>query len=139
MSVAVLRRPDGASTAAAATSTQSDDLRSSVTFVRDDPSDCRLRQVFVRIDGDRRLALVYGESVEVEVRPGMHHFFIHNTLFWKHVRIGIEPGEHLQCRIINAGRWWTAGVVGLLGSAPLFLSVHMTGAGGVQLPESWGR
>lgn len=139
MPVAFRRRPDGASTAAAVTSSLSDDLRSSVTFVRDDPSDCRQRQVFVRVDGDRRLVLVYGDSVEVELRPGMHHFFIHNTLFWKNVRIGIEPGEHLQCRVVNAGRWWTAGVVGVLGAAPLFLSVQMTGVSGVRLPESWGR
>ena len=102
-----------------------DDLRSFVTFVRNDPSDCGQRQVFVRIDDGRRVALVYGESVEVEVRPGMHHFRIHNTLFWKHIHIGIEPGEHLECLIVNSARWWTAGMAGLLGSAPLFLKVEI--------------
>ena len=102
-----------------------DDLRSFVTFVRNDPSDIGERQVFVRIDGIRRLALVFGESVEIEVKPGLHHFRIHNTLFWKHIRTGIEPGEHLECRIVNSARWWTAAIVGLLGSAPLFLTVEL--------------
>ena len=103
-----------------------DDLRSVVTFVRDHPSDCGQRQVFVRVDGGLRLALVFGEAIDVELRPGLHHFRIHNTLFWKHVHVAIEPGEHLQCRIVNSARWWTAGVVGVIGAAPLFLSVQMT-------------
>ena len=102
-----------------------DDLRSFVTFMRDDPSDVGQRQVFVRIDGGRRIALVFGESVEIEVKPGLHHFRIHNTLFWKHIRTGIEPGEHLECRIVNSSRWWTAGLVGMLGAAPLFLTVEL--------------
>ena len=134
MSVAAWPGRDGRSATWLAVQSPADDLRSFVTFVRNDPADCGDRQVFVRIDGDRRIALVFGDSVEIEVQPGLHHFRIHNTLFWKHVRIGIEPGERLHCRIINAGRWWTAGVVGLLGAAPLFLSVEMTGASGLDLP-----
>ncbi|HEX5217490.1 MAG TPA: hypothetical protein VFV98_18650 [Vicinamibacterales bacterium] len=102
-----------------------DDLRSAVTFVRNDPSDVGQRQVFVRIDGGRRIALLFGESVEVEVQPGLHQFRIHNTLFWKHIRTGVEPGERLECRIVNSARWWTAGIVGVLGAAPLFLEVEL--------------
>jgi hypothetical protein len=114
--------------AAPAAPDRADDLRSFVTFIRNDPADCGQRQVFVRIDGGQRLALVFGEAVEIEVQPGLHHFRVHNTLFWKHVRIGIEPGEHLRCCIVNSARWWTAGVVGVLGAAPLFLSVEIRNA-----------
>ncbi|HET9369300.1 MAG TPA: hypothetical protein VFO19_03605 [Vicinamibacterales bacterium] len=125
MPIPVGARPGIGPAAATGTPLAVDDLRSFVTFVRNHPSDCGQRQVFVRIDGARRIALVYGESIEVEVRPGMHHFRIHNTLFWKHIRIGIEPGEHLECQIINSARWWTAGMAGVLGSAPLFLAVEI--------------
>ena len=103
-----------------------EDLRSFVTFVRDDPADCGQRQVYVRIDGDRLLRIVFGESVEVEFAPGLHRFRIHNTLFWKNIRLAIEPGERIRCRIINSARWWTAGFVGVLGAAPLFLSVKLS-------------
>ena len=126
MPVAARPGSDGWSATRSAVESPADNLRSFVTFVRDDPSDCGDRQVFVRIDGDRRLVLAFGDAIEIEVQPGLHHFRIHNTLFWRHVRIGIEPGERLQCRIVNSARWWTAGVVGILGAAPLFLSVHMT-------------
>jgi hypothetical protein len=110
---------------AAPASDARDDLRSFVTFVRDDPADFKQRQVYVRVNGRRLITLLFGESVEVELLPGMHHFRIHNTLFWKHIRLGIEPGERLRCRIINSSRWWTAGFVGVLGAAPLFLSVEI--------------
>jgi hypothetical protein len=102
-----------------------DDLRSFVEFVRTDPADCGMRQVFVRLDRGTQVPLRFGETVSVEVRPGLHQARIHNTLFWKHVQFAVEPGELLECRIVNAARWWTAGMVGLLGSAPLFLTVEL--------------
>jgi len=48
---------------------------------------------------------------------------VHNTLVWKNVRFTIEPGEHLDFIVINEVRWWTYGMVAVLGSAPLFLKV----------------
>jgi len=132
MPVSASLRTDGGSAAARRATSEgaADDLRSFVTFVRDHPSDCGQRQVFVRVDGNLRIALVFGEAIDVELRPGLHHFRIHNTLFWKHIHLAIEPGEHLECRIINSARWWTAGVVGVFGAAPLFLSVQMRSLAG---------
>ena len=43
---------------------------------------------------------------------------------WKNVRFTLEPGEHLEFLLINRGRWWTWGVAGVLGAAPLFLTVE---------------
>lgn len=100
-----------------------DDLRTVVTFSRVHPRDIGQRQVFVRLDGRPSIALLYGETVSAEVDPGRHHLRAHNTLFWKNISFTIEPGEHLEFILINHGMWWTAGVVGFLGSAPLFLKV----------------
>ena len=125
MPVATATPPRDRIISAPSTGAALDDLRSAITFVRNDPADIGERQVFVRIDGSRRIALLFGESVEIELKPGLHHFRIDNTLFWKHIRTGIEPGEHLECRIVNSARWWTAAIVGLLGSAPLFLKVEL--------------
>jgi len=111
MPVATATPPRDRIISAPSTGAAVDDLRSAITFVR--------------IDGSRRIALLFGESVEIELKPGLHHFRIDNTLFWKHIRTGIEPGEHLECRIVNSARWWTAAIVGLLGSAPLFLKVEL--------------
>lgn len=100
-----------------------DDLRSLVTISRTHPDDIGERHVFVKLDTGR-LRLAFGDDVTLELEPGAHHLRAHNTLVWKNVRFTIEPGEHLQFVIINSGRWWTWGLAGVLGSAPLFLTVR---------------
>jgi len=110
-----------------------DDLRSTIELRRIHPSDCGQRQVFVRLDAGPRIALVYGDSVTIEVQPGRHELFAHNTLFRKRVPFAIEPAEHLEFVVINGARWWTAGVVGILGAAPLFLTVKQVPSSGLVL------
>ncbi len=100
-----------------------DDLRSFVTVSRTNPKDIKERHVFVRLD-TRNLRLSYGDNITLELGPGAHHLRAHNTLVWKNVRFTLEPGEHLEFVIINSGRWWTWGIAGVLGSAPLFLTVE---------------
>jgi hypothetical protein len=100
-----------------------DDLRSFVTISRTHPSDVRDRQIYVRLDG-KQARLTFGEEFTDEVRPGAHHLRVHNTLMWKNIRFTLEPGEHLEFVLINSGRWWTWGVAGVLGAAPLFLTVQ---------------
>ena len=100
-----------------------EDLRTFVTCCRTHRTDVGQRQVFVRLDGGPSVPLRFGESWTEEIQPGPHHLRIHNTLFWKHLRFTTEPGEHLEFQIINCARWWTAGMAGVLGAAPLFLTV----------------
>lgn len=101
-----------------------EDLDCSVTLSRQHRDDCRQRQVFARVDDGERIALVFSESVRMDVTPGRHVLRVHNTLFWKKLDFTIEPGEHLEFIIINGARFWTAGMAGLLGWAPLFLTVR---------------
>ena len=105
------------------------DLRCSISLTRTHASDCGFRQVFARVDGGPRIALVFGDAVIVEVRPGHHVLTAHNTLFIKRVEFTIEIAEHLEFELINSARWWTAGMAGLLGAAPLFLTVRQVKSG----------
>ena len=100
-----------------------DDLRTTVTVRRDHKDDVGQRQVMVRLDDGPRVTLVFGESFTSDVPPGRHELRAHNTLFRKRVPFTIEPGEHLEFILINSARWWTAGMAGLLGAAPLFLTI----------------
>lgn len=100
-----------------------DDLRSFVTISRNHQDDVRERQVYARLDRHAS-TLLYGDCVTAEITPGAHHLFVHNTLFWKNIRFTVEPGEHLEFVVINSARWWTWGVAGVLGAAPLFLKVE---------------
>jgi hypothetical protein len=102
-----------------------EDLRCRVTFSRVHPADCGYRQIFVRLDDEPGIALVYGETWREDVAPGLHRLRVHNTLFWKNLTFAIEPGEHLECVVINRAKWWTAGVAGVFGAAPLFLTVRL--------------
>jgi hypothetical protein len=102
---------------------QREDLRSVVTLRRDHPTDVGERHVIARLNGGPPIRLRVAESVTAELLPGRHHLFIHNTLFWKNIHFTIEPGEHIEFLAINSARWWTAGVAGVLGAAPLFLTV----------------
>jgi hypothetical protein len=101
-----------------------DDLRSAVTVSRAHPSDVGERHVVVRLDEGRKVHLAFGQLITVDVEPGRHRLRVHNTLFWKTIDFVIEPGEHLEFVTINSARWWTAGVAGVLGAAPLFLAVE---------------
>jgi hypothetical protein len=101
-----------------------EDLRSTITISREHPSDCGQRQVFLRVDDGARVVLVFGESFTTDLEPGRHRLRVHNTLMWKTIDFAIEPGEHLEFIVINSARWWTAGMAGVLGAAPLFLRVE---------------
>lgn len=103
--------------------TLEDDLRTTVTISRAHPTDIGQRQVIVRLDDGSKIKMVFGDEFTMELQPGRHTLFVHNTLFWKTTYFTIEPGEHLEFIVINTARWWTAGMVGVLGSAPLFLQV----------------
>jgi len=101
-----------------------DDLRALVTITRTHQTDVGQRQVFLRLNGSQRVPLLHGESFTAEVRPGAHHLRIHNTLMWRNIRFTIELGEHLEFMVINKAFWWTYGMVGVLGAAPLMLKVE---------------
>ena len=105
--------------------TETDDLRSFLTISRTHPADIQERQVIVRVNAGRSTPLYFGESITDEIRPGRHHVRVHNTLMWRNVRLAVEPGEHLELMVINSGWWWTWGMAGVLGAAPLFLRVEL--------------
>jgi hypothetical protein len=104
--------------------TDLEELRTLVTLLRRHPRDIGQRQVFVRIDDGPRVALLFGQSLTVEVKPGTHRLRAHNTLMWKTVTFHVEAGEHLEFQLINRGGPLTYSVAALLGAAPLFLSIE---------------
>lgn len=101
-----------------------EDLRATVTVSREHPRDVGQRQVIVQLDGARKVKLLFGEWMTEDLQPGRHHLRVHNTLMWTNIYFTIEPGEHLEFIVINSARWWTPGIVGVLGAAPLFLDVE---------------
>jgi len=104
--------------------TDLEELRTLVTLTRRHPRDIGQRQVYVRMDDGPRVALLFGQSFTVEVRPGTHRLRAHNTLMWKTVTFHVEAGEHIEFQLINRGGPLTYSIAALLGAAPLFLSIE---------------
>lgn len=62
---------------------RADDLRTSVTISRAHRSDVGERQVIVRLNDGPKAKLVFGDEFTIELPPGRHKLFVHNTLFWR--------------------------------------------------------
>jgi hypothetical protein len=100
------------------------DLQSWVTISREHVEDSQQRQVLVRVDDQPASALLFGDRITVEVRPGSHVLRANNTLFWKRVPFAIEPGEHLEFVVINRAGRLTLGLLAVMGVAPLYLDIE---------------
>ena len=101
-----------------------DDLRALVTISRTHPDDAGQRQVIVRIDDRAKRKIYFGESFTLEVPPGQHRLFAHNTLFIKRLAFAVEPGEHLEFIVVNRANMLTWSMGAILGSAPMFLRIY---------------
>jgi hypothetical protein len=110
--------------------TTADTVRSapaqSVIVDRNDPDDVGDRQVIVWLDGERIATLLYGEKVEHGLDVGRHRLRFSNTLFWKTVQFDVKPGEHVRFQTINRSGRVTYALLGILGVAPLYLTVRRT-------------
>lgn len=101
-----------------------EELRTLVTCCRTHRRDIGHRQILVQIDGGPQVALLFGQSFTLEIRPGRHQLRANNTLFWRKVTFHVEAGEHLEFLLINKGGPITYGIAALLGSAPVFLKIE---------------
>jgi hypothetical protein len=116
--------PAGVPTSAPALPDLDADLRCLVTISRRDTRDAQQRQVLARIDDGPVSTLMFGDAVTCEVQPGAHLLRANNTLFWKRLRFSIEPGEHLELKLINYAGRLSIGFLAILGVAPLYLKIE---------------
>lgn len=93
-----------------------------VTVTRRDRRDVRDRQIVLSLDGAPLATLLFGEEVSREVAAGPHRMRAHNTLFWKTIDFGLEPGEHARFNVVNRAGTGTFSLLGLLGAGPLYLT-----------------
>lgn len=101
-----------------------EELRTLVTCCRTHRRDIGQRQIFVKVDDGAQVALLFGQSFTLEVKPGSHKLRAHNTLFWRTVTFHVEAGEHLEFLLINKGGPITFGIAAILGAAPVFLRIQ---------------
>jgi len=95
-----------------------------LTVERRDPSDVRIRQIVVTLDGNPFATMLFGATVTRSISPGPHRLRIHNTLVWKNVRFDAAPGQHVRYRAVNRAGFGSAALLALLGAGPLYVTVE---------------
>jgi hypothetical protein len=98
-----------------------------VTVHRTSREDVRERQVIVSIDGERVADLLYGQTFTGEIAPGHHTIRANNTLVWKTLEFDAAAGAHLHFTCINRAPRGLYYLVGILGIAPLLVSLRPGG------------
>ena len=94
-----------------------------ITIRRNSPEDIELRQVVVKLDGQRVAELMYGDTVTFPVAPGRHRLRVDNTWNWKTLEIDIAPGDHRHYLTVNRPGRFTWFLVGTLGAGPMYVSI----------------
>jgi hypothetical protein len=95
-----------------------------VTFTRTDSADVQQRQIYVRLDDGPSHALLFGNTMTVDVPPGDHILRANNTLFWKKIPFAIAADQHIEFSLINRAGAVGFGLLSLLGVALLTLSIE---------------
>ncbi len=90
-----------------------------LTVRRTAGDDVQDRQVYLSIDGEDWVTLLYGQEVSRELSPGQHTLKANNTLVRKTVAFDVRPGEHVRFQCINKAHWTGMLFMAFLGAAVL--------------------
>jgi hypothetical protein len=105
------------------------DARAVLTVERRDPSDVRIRQLVVTLDGEPFATLLFGQIVTRSINAGPHRLRVHNTLVWRNVGFAAAPGEHVRFAAVNRAGPGSMTLITLLGAGPLYVTVERRAAG----------
>ena len=94
-----------------------------ITIRRNSPDDVQIREVIIKLDGNRAAELLYGDTVTIPVTPGHHRLRVDNTWNWKTLEIDVTPGEHLRFLTVNRAGRLTWFLIGTLGAGPMYVSI----------------
>ena len=90
-----------------------------LTVRRTADDDVQDRQVYLSVDGEDWVTLLYGREVSRELAPGPHTLKANNTLVRKSVTFDVRPGEHVRFQCINRAHWSGMLFMAFLGAAVL--------------------
>lgn len=99
-----------------------------LTVRRTANDDVQDRQVYLSIDGEDWVTLLYGQEVSRELSPGRHTLKANNTLVRKSVAFDVRPGEHVRFQCINKAHWTGMLFMAFLGAAVLTVRLERESA-----------
>jgi hypothetical protein len=97
--------------------------QATITVRRTAPDDVQVREIIVKVDGERVGALKYGDSITLPVSSGHHRLRVDNTFNWKTIELYLAPGE--RRKFLTKSRTGRFGwfLIALLGAGPLYVSI----------------
>lgn len=95
-----------------------------VTISRKSSEDVHQRQVIVKLDGEHKGDLLFGDSLTLAVEPGHHKLQVDNTWNWKTVEFDAVEGEHLRFKTINRTGHWGWFLLSAIGVGLIFVSLE---------------
>ncbi|MGD9906119.1 MAG: hypothetical protein AB7U83_21820 [Vicinamibacterales bacterium] len=90
-----------------------------LTVRRTAPDDVQDRQVYLSLDGEDWVTLLYGQEVSRELTPGRHVLKANNTLVRKSVAFEVQPGAQVRFQCVNKAHWSGMLFMAFLGAAVL--------------------
>ena len=90
-----------------------------LTVRRTADDDVQDRQVYLSVDGEDWVTLLYGRVESKELAPGRHTLKANNTLVRKSVTFDVRPSEHVRFQCVNRAHWSGMLFMAFLGAAIL--------------------
>lgn len=98
--------------------------QATITVRRTAPDDVQIREIIVKLDGERVGALKYGDSITLPMSTGHHRVTVDNTFNWRTIELDLAPGE--RRKFLTKSRTGRFGwfLIALLGAGPLYVSIE---------------
>ena len=99
--------------------------QATITVSRTASDDVQVREIILKVDGERVGALKYGDSITLPVSSGHHRLRVDNTFNWKTIELYLRPGE--RRKYLTKSRTGRFGwfLIALLGAGPLYVSIEV--------------
>jgi hypothetical protein len=98
--------------------------QATLTVRRTAPDDVQMREILVKLDGERVAALKYGDTITLPLISGHHTLKVDNTFNWKTIELDLKPGEHQKFLTKSRAGRFSWFLILLLGAGPLYVSVE---------------
>ncbi len=95
-----------------------------IRVVRNEPNDIKIRDVKVFVDGEHMVDLLYGQTSEKQVEPGLRELLFDNTLIKKRLAVKVQPNRRVVIATANVAGGCMGVFITILGVGPYGLFVQ---------------
>ncbi|HKV24656.1 MAG TPA: hypothetical protein VJN93_08710 [Candidatus Acidoferrum sp.] len=99
-------------------------VEAKITLRRDAEDDAQERQIVVKLNGERKGELMFGDTMTIPVKAGQHRLTVDNTWNWKTLELDVKAGEHIRFRTMSRVGKFTWFLVSLFGAGPMYVSIE---------------